>query len=202
MIVIPVTVGPLNTNCYILCDEQTGDCAIIDPGDDADKIMEKIQTSNCTPTAVLLTHGHVDHVKGVLPLQRQYPGIAVYISANEPQGYGKIFPALQNTLHYGEGDTVKIGSLEVHILETPGHSSGSVTLQVESVLFCGDTLFMGACGRSDYYSGNQTQLIASLRRIGELPGDFLVYPGHMEVTTLEDERIQNPALRYALWHHC
>ena len=197
MNVVSAVVGKLNTNCYTLCDENTKSCAIIDPGADSEKIINLVETTDCRPTAILLTHGHADHTGAVADLQKKYC-ISVYLGENEPQGYQTIFPKLENVSYYGEGDIIKVGSLEVLVLATPGHSIGSVTLQVENALFTGDTLFRRDCGSTQYYTGNLMQLFSSLRRIGSQRGNYTVFPGHMETTCLDDEREKNVGLHYVL----
>ena len=99
---------------------------------------------------------------------------------------------------YGEGDTIQVGGLTLKVLATPGHSEGSVTLRCGDVLFCGDTLFAGSCGRTDFPGGSVKKMMESLKRLGELEGDLVVYPGHMEDSTLDRERSWNPYLRQAM----
>ena len=188
----------LDTNCYILCDEETGVCAIIDPGDENEQIMKSAERAGCRPVGILLTHGHGAHTKGVQMLQRKYPGIPVYLCATEIHSYGIVFPALCDITHYADGDVLFIGTLAVHVLATPGHSPGSVTLRVKDVLFTGDTLLCGTCGSTDYYGANKEQLLDSLFKIGSLPGNYHIYPGHMDPSDLETERTSNSAMRSAL----
>ena len=193
-----LVVGPLGTNCYLLCDEQAGVCAVIDPGAETTRIAGRIAELGYTLSAILLTHGHSDHTGGVAKMQEKFPGVPVYISGKESLGIGRIFPALEGCTFYDEGDTVQVGGLTIQDLATPGHSLGSVTLLVEDAMFSGDTLFSGSCGRSDFYGGDQNTLLASLARLGRLEGEYRVLPGHMDASTLSAERSFNPALRYAL----
>ena len=104
----------------------------------------------------------------------------------------------KNQRTYDEGDTLSLGSLTIRVLHTPGHSAGSVTLLVEDVMLCGDTLFAGSCGRTDFLGGSMHKMMASLRRLGGLEGDLKVYPGHMEPSTLDRERRWNPYLLQAM----
>ena len=195
-------VGPIQTNCYILHDEKQGVCAIIDPGDEERRIFAAVKSiENCTPVAILLTHGHYDHTGAVAGLREYWPGIPVYLNRRDVFRSGRpvsIFPFVPDTLDYDEGDTVTIGGLTVQVLATPGHSRGSVSLLCEDALFSGDTMFAGDCGRTDLYGGNMQVMMESLRRLGELPGDMRVLPGHMGLSTLETERRQNPWLRQAM----
>ena len=195
-------VGPIGTNCYILCDEAEKLCAVIDPGGDASRVAAAVAKTGCAPCAILLTHGHYDHTGGVADLQAQWPEVPTYLSRRD-QGAGdsymlQLFPPVANAKDYDEGDTVRVGSLTLEVLATPGHSEGSVTLRCGDVLFCGDTLFAGSCGRTDFPGGSVKKIMASLKRLGSLEGDLTVYPGHMEPSTLERERAWNPYLRQAM----
>lgn len=105
---------------------------------------------------------------------------------------------MEGVKFYDEGDCLPLGSRTIQVLHTPGHSQGSVTLRCEDLLFSGDTLFAGSCGRTDFLGGSIPKMMASLRRLGKLEGDFQVLPGHMGVSTLEEERRHNPYLRQAM----
>jgi Zn-dependent hydrolases, including glyoxylases len=197
-------VGPIGTNCYLLQDEREALCAIIDPGGEASRIRDAVARSRCAPVCVLLTHGHFDHTGGVADVQAAYPGIPVYRSPKEvyPDGGAearRLFPSLSGDIRsYGEGDTVRVGGLSVSVLDTPGHSEGGVTLLCGDAMFPGDTLFAGSCGRTDFLGGSPEKMLASLRRLGQLSGNYRVYPGHMEPTDLDAERRENPWMLQAL----
>lgn len=194
-------VGPIGTNCYILCDETAQVCAVIDPGDEAPRVADAVKATGCVPCAILLTHGHYDHTGGVQALSALWPETPVYLSCRDQGGDNapaQLFPLIPNAKDYGEGDALSVGGLTVEVLSTPGHSEGSVTLRCEDSLFCGDTLFAGSCGRTDFPGGSMQKILASLRRLGQLEGDLTVYPGHMEPTTLATERRVNPYLRQAM----
>ena len=194
-------VGPIGTNCYILCDETAQVCAVIDPGDEAPRVADAVKATGCVPCAILLTHGHYDHTGGVQALSAPWPETPVYLSCRDQGGDNapaQLFPLIPNAKDYGEGDALSVGGLTVEVLSTPGHSEGSVTLRCEDSLFCGDTLFAGSCGRTDFPGGSMQKILASLRRLGQLEGDLTVYPGHMEPTTLATERRVNPYLRQAM----
>ena len=195
-------VGPIGTNCYILCDEAEKLCAVIDPGGDASRVAAAVAKTGCAPCAILLTHGHYDHTGGVADLQARWPEIPTYLSRRD-QGAGdsymlQLFPPVANAKDYDEGDTVRVGSLTLEVLATPGHSEGSVTLRCGDVLFCGDTLFAGSCGRTDFPGGSMKKIMVSLKRLGQLEGNLTVYPGHMEGSTLDQERSWNPYRRQAM----
>ena len=197
-------VGPIGTNCYILEDEETGLAAVIDPGDEADKILKALREDGVTVEYILLTHGHYDHTTAVPDLHKALPQAKIYIHRADANGAGnQLFPLagqVEGLRNYDEGDELKLGTLTIQVLHTPGHSKGSVTLKVADVLFCGDTLFAGSCGRTDFAGGSYAEIMDSLKRLGELEGDFYVCPGHDITSTLERERRSNPFLREAMAH--
>ena len=199
-----LAVGPYGTNCYFLCDKEAGVCAVIDPGGSPDQILAVLEKLACRPCAILLTHGHYDHTGAVADLLERGPGIRVSIHRGDFQNVDtKLFPLSRQVPEeavsfYDEGDTVTVGAMPVEVLHTPGHSEGSVTLRCGSALFCGDTLFAGSCGRTDFDGGSVEKMMASLKRLGQLEGDLDVLPGHMELSTLDRERASNPYLRHAL----
>lgn len=189
------------TNCYLLVDETTGALAVIDPGDDVtDTILRFCVDSGRDLRCIFLTHGHYDHVGGVLPLRKAFPNVPVYLHPEDAGKDTRLIP----TAHLGkltlwrEGDVVTLGSLQVEVLHTPGHTPGSVCLRCRDALFTGDTLFAGAMGRTDFEGGSGEDMMASLRRLGELEGDFRVFPGHNDFTILSRERQSNPYLRQAM----
>ena len=161
-----------------------------------------VAETGCTPCAIFLTHGHYDHTGAVAALREKWPDIPVYLNHKDQytdDAYAmQLFPTIPNTVDYGEGDTLTVGTLTVSVLATPGHSEGSVTLRCGDVLFCGDTLFAGSCGRTDFLGGSMTTILASLRRLGRLEGNLKVLPGHMEPSDLDSERKWNPYLMQAL----
>lgn len=195
-------VGPIGTNCYFLQDEKSGLLAIIDPGDDWERILQQVKKAEGEVKYILLTHGHYDHTTAVPDLVKALPGVQVYIHQADANGAGsQLFPLaaqVKDLNNYDEGDTLTLGSLTIEVLHTPGHSKGSVTLKVGDVLFTGDTLFCGSCGRTDLRGGSYEEIMASLKRLGELEGDFHVCPGHDRTSTLERERKYNPFLLEAM----
>ena len=197
-------VGPIGTNCYILEDDQTNLAAVIDPGDEPELIQEALEKEGVEVRYLLLTHGHYDHTTAVPALHRVYPQADIYIHQADANGAGStLFPLageVDDLKLYDEGDVIRLGDHEIQVLHTPGHSPGSVTLKVEDVLFTGDTLFAGSCGRTDLRGGSYEQIMASLKRLGQLEGDFHVCPGHDATSTLARERQYNPFLREAMAH--
>ena len=195
-------VGPIGTNCYILEDDQTNLAAVIDPGDEPELIQEALEKEGVEVRYLLLTHGHYDHTTAVPALHRVYPQADIYIHQADANGAGStLFPLageVDDLKLYDEGDVIRLGDHEIQVLHTPGHSPGSVTLKVEDVLFTGDTLFAGSCGRTDLRGGSYEQIMQSLKRLGELKGDFHVCPGHEATSTLERVRRSNPFLMEAM----
>lgn len=195
-----LVLGQLATNCYLLEDEATRQCAVIDPAENPYAIRDAIEADGMAVAAILLTHGHFDHVGAVPALHHAYPNAPVQIHAADLAAPGESahykMPYLEDVHTYGEGDTVAVGSLTLEVLHTPGHSPGSVTLKLgEEVLFTGDTLFHYSCGRTDLEGGSQEEMENSLRRLAALPGNPAVLSGHGNPSTLESERAGNPYLR-------
>ena len=188
------------TNFYILADEKTKAAAIIDPGDTVPEIKELVKKDNLDVRAIFLTHGHYDHVGGVAALRKKYKDIPVYLHPEDAGKDTELMPtrALDPVTLWRDGDVVMVGELQVEVLHTPGHSAGSVTLRCQDVLFTGDTLFTQSVGRTDFPGGSQEALMASLKRLGELEGDYQVLPGHDTFTSLDQERQGNPYLKQAL----
>ena len=197
-------VGPIGTNCYLLEDEKAHVAAVIDPGDEAGRILQVIKDDGVDVKYILLTHGHYDHTTAVPELHQALPQAEIYIHKADANGAGsRLFPLagqIPDLKFYDEGDALTLGELTIQVLHTPGHSKGSVTLKVGDVLFCGDTLFAGSCGRTDLAGGSYAEIMASLKKLGQLPGDYHVCPGHDVTSTLERERRSNPFLREAMMH--
>lgn len=198
-----ISVGYLQTNCYLLCDETAFVCALIDPGAESSRIRRMIDDSGCALQYILLTHGHFDHTYAIKSLLRQYPDVPVYIhradTSDDPGNRLKFTPLSDhNQRYYAEGDTLTLGNLTISVLETPGHSAGSVCLTCENALFCGDTLFSMSCGRTDFADGDMAQMMRSLARLGRLNGAYRVLPGHESESLLSFERANNPYMKQAL----
>ena len=194
MLIKTLEVGHLGTNCYVVTDESSLLCAVIDPGDESGTILDYIEDNKLQCRAILLTHGHFDHVGAVKAVMEE-TGAALYMHKNDCGEWPNKFDAPEGTHFYDEGDCVEVGALTFRVLFTPGHTEGGVTLMCADALFTGDTLFKDSCGRTDLPGGDMPTEAKSLRRLALLEGDFDVYPGHMEATTLDRERRFN---RYVL----
>ncbi len=194
-------VPPIGTNCYLVMDEETNKGAVIDPGGAATAISSAIQQMGMTLEAIFLTHGHYDHTGAVPELRQEYPNIPVYLHPKDAAQTGDpsgLMPDIGETVSYDEGDEIKIGGMTFRVLYTPGHTSGSVTLDAGEALFTGDTMFAGNCGRTDLPSGSPDQMADSLKRLAGLEGDRQVLPGHEDVSTLAKERVSNYWVLYAM----
>ncbi len=203
MRVVALTVGLLQTNCYILTDPATGQAAVVDPGGDAQIILQELARQEATLTAILCTHAHPDHVLDVQTLVEKTGVSEVYMHPDElPMLADYALPELGEVRlpqlrEYGEGDRVSVGEQRIRVLHTPGHSPGSVCLAVdgENVLLTGDLIFAGGVGRTDLPGGSFSLLEASLRRIiNEFAEDTVLYPGHGPQSTLGTELATNPWL--------
>ena len=199
--------GQIGTNCYIFRQEGSAKCGVIDPGDQGEQVARWLKGQGLEPEAVLLTHGHFDHILGIPGLREEWPDLPVYCHpADLGEGdttslFGQRFPTVRsfgNITPYQEGDVVNVAGIAVEVLETPGHTPGSVTLRAENVLFTGDTLFAGSMGRTDFPGGDEGQIMKSLKRLAQLEGDYQVLPGHEGRSTLNRERETNYCVRAAL----
>ncbi len=194
-------VPPIGTNCYLLLDEETGKGAIVDPGGAAAAVSDAAEQMGMTPVAIFLTHGHYDHSGAVKELRQKYPEVTVYLHAADAamtKRIDSLMPDVGETTAYDEGDEIAVGNLKVHVYHTPGHSNGSVTLEVGDVLFTGDTLFQGSCGRTDLAGGSPELMAKSLKRLAGFEGNRHVLPGHEGFSTLEEERTNNYWIAYAM----
>lgn len=192
-----VKVGILQTNCYVL--SKNGKAIIIDPGAKAERILQALGDNELS--AILLTHGHFDHIGAINDLMTHYT-CPIYLSEedqalmSDPQlnySFPKRFTVLQPTLPYP--GTLTIGEFKFDVLDTPGHTDGSVCLIIDNVMFTGDTLFMQSVGRTDLRTGNPTKMKQSLRKLKAIDQDYVVYPGHDDSTTLNEEKAHNIYLK-------
>ncbi len=191
-----LTVGAYQTNCYLVWNEERNDCVVIDPGYMPEEILEAVRQQGKQVAAILLTHGHFDHVGGVKKIAQE-TGCKVYLNPEERSLPEMMTDGtLYSTDSYGE--RVSVAGLTFEVLPTPGHTPGSVCLLCEDVMFSGDTLFAGSCGRTDFPGSDPKEMASSLQKLASLPGDYDVFPGHGEATTLSYEREHNPYMRGVL----
>ena len=187
--------GAYQTNCYLVWDENSPNCVVIDPGYEPDTILDEAKKLGKEISAVLLTHGHFDHVGAVRELVAEV-NCPVYLNEADLSMPSQMTAGpLYYTHTYGEGDRLELAGLSFKVLHTPGHTPGSVCFLCENALFSGDTLFWGSCGRTDLPGGSWATIRVSLKRLAELPGDYDVYPGHGDATTLNFERKMNPYMQ-------
>ena len=188
--------GLLDTNCYLLW--QDGDCVAIDPGGNAERVLARLDELGARLRAIVLTHGHFDHV-GAVGVLKQATGCRVYLPAEDTALPTQITAGpIAYTDLYGDGDVLRFGSIELQAILTPGHTPGSSCLKTGNWLFTGDTLFRGSCGRTDLPCGDWQQMYSSLKKLGNMEGSLYVYPGHGDASTLDHEQRTNPYLREAM----
>ena len=190
-----MALGAYQTNCYILHDEASKSCCVVDPGYEADTIEDKLDSLGLTVEAILLTHGHFDHVGAVRELAAEC-GCDVYIHPDDLAMPPMMTAGpLYYTKTYTEGSQLHLAGLDISVLHTPGHTPGSVCLLVDDTLVSGDTLFAGSCGRTDLPGGDWNTIRTSLRRLAAIEANLWVLPGHGQSTTLAEEKRYNPYLR-------
>jgi hydroxyacylglutathione hydrolase len=202
--------GPFETNCYVVRrDESARGGVIIDPGLDPEELLDFLSRQELQPVAVLLTHGHIDHIAGTAALREHYPQIKLYIhkldapmltnpQTNLSMLTGDTFTAPAADVLLEDGDTIEEAGVKLKVLHTPGHTPGGICLyaEPEGILFAGDTLFADSVGRTDFPGGSMGQLLTSIqRRLLVLPDTTAVYPGHGMRTTLAREKRANPFLQ-------
>ena len=195
-------VGYLQTNCYIVSPEEGGLCAVIDPGGDGAYIMDYMEEHGLRCGAILLTHGHFDHCGGVESLLAELEEeVPVYINRRdvnvEADPTGQMFPfrPTERTVFVDEGDEIRVGSLIFSVLACPGHTPGGLSFRIADSLFTGDSLFKLSAGRTDFPGSSTRALRLTLERLRDMKGNFDIYPGHMDASTLEFERRFNPFLQ-------
>lgn len=200
-----IVVGQLDVNCYIISDEATSETLIIDPGDEAERIIELIDASRLKPKYILFTHAHYDHVCAAKELRDRYK--AIFLMHEEEMTTYRMtaqlciswgfapedFPEPERTLN--DGGTISVGTLSFTVLHTPGHTPGSICLHGENMLFSGDTLFRGSVGRTDLPGGDFKLLSRSLERLMLLPHETKVMCGHDGETSIAEEIRYNPFLK-------
>jgi len=205
-----LVLGAYQTNCFVLrSGEDSGDCLIIDTGLDAEPLIDFLHHNSLKPRAVVLTHGHIDHIAGVELLRKNFPGIETCIhklDADMLTGRcdnlsgltGRIFAAEPAERLLEEGDIINKAGIQLKVLHTPGHTPGGISLYCrhQGVVFSGDSLFAESVGRTDFPCGNLSQLLESIKeKLLTLPGQTIVYPGHGPTTSIAHEKAHNPFLK-------
>ena len=195
MKVLTIQGGSLYTNCYMVWNEDSDKCVLIDPGFQAEQILEHVRREGKQVEAVLLTHGHFDHVGGAKGIAEE-TGCKVYIHKADLGLPSQLtLGTIPYTDHFDEGDTLELAGLSFRVLHTPGHTPGCVCLLCEDAMFAGDTLFCRSCGRTDLPGGDFRAMFRSLARLAALEGDYRVFSGHGESSVLSVERVSNPYMQ-------
>lgn len=206
MIVEKIVLGELKTNCYIVVNEK-GNCIVIDPADESEKIINRIKSQNLSLKAILLTHGHFDHIMATNTLKKEFDCPVIIGEADEEM----LTDDLKNAaallgMHVdkifadkkvNDKDILDFDTFRIKVLATPGHTKGSVCYICEDTIFSGDTIFLECVGRTDLYGGNAVKLMTSLKKLNDLEGDYKIFSGHGEDTTLNYEREYNMWLKSA-----
>jgi len=208
LIIKTLAVGPIMANCYIIGCENSKQAAVIDPGEDGDKILMALAREGLTVQYLLNTHGHFDHV-GANRRMKEATGAELLIHAADapmldmlPQAAASFGLSAENSPQpdrtIAEGDTITFGEITLKVLHTPGHSPGGVSFHCNGVVFVGDTLFAGSIGRTDFEGGDFNTLIASIKnKLLPLGDDVTIYTGHGPATTIGTEKRSNPFLQMA-----
>jgi len=205
-----LVLGMYETNCYILrSSEQAVDCLIVDPGLGSEPLVRFLREHELNPVAVVLTHGHVDHIAGIASLRQNYPGIKVCIHKLDAEMLSKPeanlsamtaghFVAAPAEVLLEDGGSIDLAGINLRVLHTPGHTPGGICLYAEEdrIVFTDDVLFAQSVGRTDFPGGSMSELVRSIRqRLCALPDETVVYPGHGPASTIGIERASNPFLR-------
>lgn len=205
-------VGMVQTNCYIVINDETKECFIIDPGASGKQLAERIRQDGLTPVAILLTHGHFDHAGGAADLADEFD-IKIYAheaeedTLHDPQKNVSWMIGVKESydadVFLKDDQVINLAGFEIKVLHTPGHTEGGCCYYVadEAIVFTGDTLFAQSVGRTDFPGGSMSQIVRSiqekllsLNEPGNMETDITVYPGHNDPTTIETERMENPYL--------
>ena len=204
MEVLKMTGGPAMTNCYIVFNEGEHDCVVIDPSCSAERILSAMREENLRLRAILLTHGHFDHLGSTDELRKK-TGATVYVHGADEEMLSS--PELNLSTEFGleiktgeaddnaiEGDVISEAGLSFFVMSTPGHTKGSVCYIAEGMIFTGDTLMNMTIGRTDFPGGDFQEMERSLKKLLEIQGDPIIYPGHGESSSLLFEKDNNPFL--------
>lgn len=192
-----LVVGQLQANCYLVWDEKTSQAIIIDPGDDGDFIIRRIQDFNLEPKLIIATHGHFDHILAVTELKLAF-NIPFLINQadlfllNRASRTAQFFmgvkadPSLPTDKFVKEGDRIDLGNLKLSLWETPGHTPGGISILGEKIIFSGDSIFRDGYGRTDFSYASRSDLEKSIKKILKLPPETIIYPGHGQETSVKE----------------
>ena len=201
MIIGRLAVGPLEANCFLIGDEASGKIMVIDPGDEPDRIMDRVRADSLSLEYIVCTHAHFDHV-GAVPDLKKETGAKIIVHRDEMElylgardmaafwGYD-IDPLPEPDILVEEGSEIRLATLSFRVLHTPGHSPGGICLFGEGLVITGDTLFSGSAGRTDFHGGDINKLRESFRRLLSLPPETRVLAGHGPDSTIGRERSEN-----------
>ncbi len=194
-------VGPLESNCYLYGDEKSKKAVLIDPGDEGKKIFQFVRSHGWELTAILITHGHPDHL-AALPYLKKQVNVPVYLHREDHLFLTNfdytLVPFLEKIIlkpekFFQDGEEIAAGEKKLKVLFTPGHSPGGICLLGEGIVFTGDTLFCQSIGRTDLPGGDSQKLFNSIRtKLFNLPDQTIIYPGHGESSTIGEEKKHNP----------
>lgn len=203
MKIIVMQVGMLSVNCYIVVSDSQN-AAVIDPGGEAERILDYLQTNKLTLKRILLTHGHIDHI-GAVKVLKDRTGAEIYIHdldaemLNDPvknlaSPFRMAYQPVSPDHIFSDGSRISLDEITFTVMHTPGHTKGSSVFLTGTTIFSGDTLFQGSIGRTDFYGGDYEAMQRSLKKLSELETDYTVLSGHGEKTTLGEEKKYNPYL--------
>ncbi len=198
-------VGPLETNCYVVYDEKSRECFIVDPGYDDPRITEFINDEKLKPIFIINTHGHFDHIAGDHSLASRYQIPVLIHKQDRPmledprKNHSAFFGipiSFSGEIEEIKGESILTkGPFKLQILETPGHTAGSICILIEDLVFTGDTLFVESIGRTDFPESEPERIQSSIQKLAKLPENLTVHPGHMASATLKEIKRRNPFLR-------
>lgn len=205
MLVEKIGRNRFDVNTYIVYDKVSKEAVIIDPAINLAVVTQFVAENELKPTAILLTHGHIDHIADTLPMKEKYD-VPIYAHKIENEmlmrseynlapnfGYGDLCFSADKL--FRDNDVLSIGKFEFKVIHTPGHTKGGVCFLIEDTMFTGDTLFYGSMGRTDLWGGSDEQMRSSLHRLSQYDEAIIVHPGHGSSTTIGDEKKHNPFLK-------